>query len=258
MTLREFLVYLEGRNKRLHRLEERSRRVGALLEEIHDGQFLRNVENDDQIGDDRRLKLLKRLCRPLPLDVAEMKDRLQGFCYGNQRKGDPLDGTTTLRFGHVQSRERLEQRLVDDPKTGFVKSTVAPAVSDLLGLPEETQKRRLGGFFFQNHQMFSTYHKEVPAEPFHGVECTRGELRRRLGLGHLPAVEPLVYWSHRLPEGRRAFVPTAFDGELMPSFRLGGRTRPLEGDDDEGLPEAVHRAVGAAHLVSPIREAEVS
>ena len=41
-------------------------------------------------------------------------------------------------------------------------------------------------------------------------------------------------WTHRLDPGQPAHTPTAFDAETSESFRPGGMTQPLTGDD--GLP----------------------
>jgi len=104
--------------------------------------------------------------------------------------------------------------------------------------------------------MWSFYDRRARQEPFRRIGRKAGDLHRRLGLGHIDlSEEQLLVFSCRLPTGTPGHVPTAFDAKLGAFFRPGGRTKPLKGPDNHGMPEVVHDPVTGRGLVERIQKA---
>jgi hypothetical protein len=158
--------------------------------------------------------------------------------------------STSNPFSGHTSRNWPPTSTVDillDPKTGLALQR------RMLRSPDPQLQVKL--MPLSRHQMWSFYDPASPAAPFGNLGKGAKEIRRRLGLGHVPIGERLLLFSFRLPPEVSAHVPTAFDAELNPFFRPGGRTCPLNGPPKEGLPEVVHQPLTAEALALRIEAA---
>jgi hypothetical protein len=186
---------------------------------------------------------------------------VKDFCHKHQCLGPPDHAAQVAWLGHVKARKRFEDLLIGvrnlkGPFTTRRRNRAALSVDELLRLDLEGQRKRLGRLNLGQFLMWCFYQPEFPRDPFQGVSRSAGELERRLGLADLKANgnRELVFWAHQLREGQTAHVPTAFDAELIVSFRPGGRTRPHSGGD--GVPEVVHRPISGHQLTQSIQAAK--
>lgn len=263
---------LLGRFRRAIRAQ--SSRSGEGTSGARDRVFV-NLDRDPQIPDRpaagapaSRLELVETLHRAGTQDLAELKAEGTRFCRGNRLRGAELP---CPELGHVHTLDALADWLYGAEEELSIDETKA-WLRDLARLPLdetaclEVQKSEIGGRLeasertgLSPHVVWSFF-EDGDSRPFSRLRPRRSELINRLGLGHLEdsAANELLFWTHRLPAGRVARRPTAWDAGLRnPWWRPTGRTEPLDGSGaDDGLPEAVHDPVGVAELVTPIRGAD--
>ncbi|MBM4039887.1 MAG: hypothetical protein FJ290_15390 [Planctomycetes bacterium] len=230
-----------------------------------DDQIYKNLDCDALIPDAHRprhptsrLALLDELLAKRPGSPDDLKKAASDFCHDHKREGpeDKLAPAHVLgriwsandlldlllsqmgEIGHTATNEHL-RKIIERASLGDQQEALAD-----LWLGKELRP------------MWSFYDPESPGNPLTRLSGTRATTIDRLGLGEYHYERPteeLVQWGHRLPDGKKAMTPTAWDGGVKcPYWRPGGRTHPLGATgrfgDGDGLPEVVHAAVTGGAL----------
>jgi len=192
-----------------------------------------------------------------PLFVAA-----RDFCHGHKQEGPRNEVAEKRVLGKALSFGEL-LKLYQRGKTTAVGD--ASALGDIIATHSLAEQRdRLEDTALVNPRgiMWSFYDPADEDDPYASLEDDREEVVDRLGLGwHEGKSHRILKLAHRLPDGMRAFTPTAWDGGVRhPYWYPGGRTRPLSADgrgtgrfgDDDGLPEVVHAPLTGRQLAAPI------
>jgi len=238
---------------------------GALAPEV-----FANMDSDPLIPDTAGTKPATRLdlIRSLSsgMSTLQVVGSTSDFCHKHQQEGlnDPTAQGTEL--GCVRKLDYVADRVVANLSVSEAESKAAlrrsmrkanPAVrlarqQNCLRAPNETTGI-IEPFSLSEHQLWAFYD-----QPGRSPSLTIGTKRvgavDRLGLGDFQGTsEELVYWEHRLPPGKAAHQPTAWDADAKNLYwRPRGKTYPLSGDTALGLHEVVHDSVTADDLVTPM------
>ena len=224
-------------------------------------QAYANLDDDWSIGDEVRKELLKRLLAVASDDEPVVSKCVQSFCWAHQLKGTVRNELNGTCFGHVEDRRNFEASLGSCEKEGDGLSRggedASALVEHVLRQDVAGQKSLLGSEHLSQRIMWSFYDSSDSSEPFHALPKCASELRRRLGLGHVPPRCELLVRSHHLRPDRdpkqAPRLPTPLDAELNEWFRLGGKTHPLSGAD--ALDEVVHDKILGDQLKDRIETA---
>jgi len=211
-----------------------------------------------------RLELLDELLGSGPPPKPGLHGALNRFCHAHKKEGPEDPEARDRALGRAWRFEKLNGQFVHDTELDWEEHGVSlEEIIRTYDLGQQRERLREVLLAGPCTVMWSFYDGADPADPFHSFSGERAELVDRLGMGEdeSPA-HVVVKWGHRLPDGVKPFIPTAWDGGVnRPYWHPGGKTWPLSANnggtgrftDNDGLPEVVHDPITGSELAIPIR-----
>lgn len=188
-------------------------------------------------------------------DVKEIKFRTLAFSRQHRQEGPLIDKNEPITVGRVTTLNAIVNGVLESAIHLGLKAAQIIVEEAVMNAPKDSlnwQKKLLKNKKLGKYQMW--VYPTSSKLPYERVGETRNQVEDSLGLGHYRS-EPgsVVTWEHTVEIEQTVYRPTAWDSDLNPFWRHGGKTFRLD-SNEYGEDEFIHDPITGDKLKKPIVE----
>ncbi|MDR2410312.1 MAG: hypothetical protein LBE13_19685 [Bacteroidales bacterium] len=239
-------------------------------------QVLHNIVDDAGLCDDYKIEFFEYLEKYNGSDIREYF--CNGFFFKYQLKGKNVSNFKyNNEVGRVMPENAFIQRLyrLMPPSTHrsppssrrdfntYIKSFISYKNKSTVDFEQFVKDNGMGDFKIANFLMWTFERLEGSSKVYDDTKYDMSDLPCLLGLPNVNGTEenykdvPRITFLLKVPTSIAVYKPTAFDADLNPCWRPGGKTKkhkdaPAKYNRIDGFEEYVHEAVYFKDIISNI------